>query len=145
MNTLCTDMVDQYKNNNRGCLYSITQAVAGKQSRYWFYFLPKHSAEVCKNDCIQACCKPARVTASDCVRYYATKMGDSYMWTHSIHFAGIRYRTKTGPSFFCLLPLFSPLTFWGDGGGAAESRFHCHGNLRFHGQFPCPSFEGPAV
>ena len=44
----------------------------------------KHSAESSKNDCVQACCQPVRVTARDCVHNCVTKTGDSCMWTHSV-------------------------------------------------------------
>ena len=40
-----------------------------------------------------------------------TMTGDSHMWTHSICFAGIQCRTKTGASFFLFFFLFFLLLF----------------------------------
>ena len=60
---------------------------------------------MCKNDCIQACCQPTRVTGSDRVHNYVTKTGDSHMLSRFICFAGIKCRTSA--SFF-----FSFLYCW---------------------------------
>ena len=42
------------------------------------------------NDCVQACCQPTRVKASDCVHNYTTKTGNSHMLMCFICFAGIK-------------------------------------------------------
>ena len=90
---------------------------------------------MCKNDCIQACCQPARVTASDCVHNYVTKTSDSRMWTHSVCFAGIPCRTKTGACFFssflCIAHFIINNVFF------HGKSFRCRVNLCFRGQFPC--------
>ena len=95
---------------------------------------------MCKNDCIQACCQPTRVTSSKCVQNYETTTGNSLVWTCSVCFTGIWCRTETSVSISSLLFFVPPISFpHGQFFFSTESRFYCRRNLHFRGKFPCLS------